>query len=58
MRDLIEAQTLVQVRTAAEQMGGALSRRITPVKEQLVSLIATLEAGVDFARRRYRRHAL
>jgi tRNA modification GTPase len=49
VRDLIEAQTLVQARTAAEQMGGALSRRIAPVKEELVSLIATLEAGVDFA---------
>jgi len=49
VRDLIEAQTLVQARLAAEQMGGALSRRIAPVKELLVSLIATLEAGVDFA---------
>jgi tRNA modification GTPase len=49
VRDLIEAQTLVQARTAAEQMGGALSRRVAPVKEQLLSLIATLEAGVDFA---------
>ena len=49
VRDLIEAQTLVQARTAAEQMGGALSRRVAPVKEQLVALIATLEAGVDFA---------
>jgi tRNA modification GTPase len=49
VRDLIEAQTIVQARLAAEQMGGALSRRIGPAKEQLVSLIATLEAGVDFA---------
>ncbi len=49
VRDLIEAQTIVQARLAAEQMGGALSRRIAPVKEMLLSLIATLEAGVDFA---------
>jgi tRNA modification GTPase len=49
VRDLIEAQTLVQARTAAEQMGGALSRRVAPIKEELVALIATLEAGVDFA---------
>ncbi len=49
VRDLIEAQTIVQVRLAAEQMGGALSRRIAPVKEQLFSLIAVLEAGIDFA---------
>ncbi len=49
VRDLIEAQTIVQARLAAEQMGGALSRRIAPVKELLFSLIATLEAGIDFA---------
>lgn len=49
VRDLIEAQTIVQARLAAEQMGGALSRRIAPAKELLVSLIAALEAGVDFA---------
>ncbi len=49
VRDLIEAQTIVQARLAAEQMGGALSRRIAPIKELLVALIAVLEAGVDFA---------
>jgi tRNA modification GTPase len=49
VRDLIEANTLVQARLAAEQMGGALSRRIAPVKELLVALIASLEAGIDFA---------
>jgi tRNA modification GTPase len=49
VRDLIEAQTLTQVRQAASQMGGALSRRVAPVKESLVELIALLEAGIDFA---------
>jgi tRNA modification GTPase len=49
VRDLIEAQTLYQARVAAEQMGGALSRRVQPVKQQLVELIALLEAGIDFA---------
>jgi tRNA modification GTPase len=49
VRDLIEAQTLAQVRQAASQMGGALSRRVAPVKEKLVELIALLEAGIDFA---------
>jgi tRNA modification GTPase len=49
VRDLIEAQTLYQARVAAEQMGGALSRRIQPAKQQLVELIALLEAGIDFA---------
>jgi tRNA modification GTPase len=49
VRDLIEAQTLYQARVAAEQMGGALSRRIQPAKQALVELIAVLEAGIDFA---------
>jgi len=30
-------------------MGGALSRRIQPLKQDLVNLIAVLEAGIDFA---------
>ena len=49
VRDLIEAQTLTQARQAASQMGGALSRRVAPVKTALVELIALLEAGIDFA---------
>jgi len=49
VRDLIEAQTLTQVRQAAGQMGGALSRRVAPAKHALVELIALLEAGIDFA---------
>ncbi len=49
VRDLIEAQTLTQARLAASQLGGALSRRVAPVKQSLVELIALLEAGVDFA---------
>src|SRR5271169_2355241 len=49
VRDLIESQTLYQARVAAEQMGGALSRRIQPPKQALVELIALLEAGIDFA---------
>jgi len=49
VRDLIDAQTLTQVRQAASQMGGALSRRVLPAKQSLVELIALLEAGIDFA---------
>ncbi len=49
VRDLIESQTVYQARIAAEQMGGALSRRIHPIKQDLVDLIAVLEAGIDFA---------
>lgn len=49
VRDLIDATTLYQARVAAQQLEGSVSRRISPVKEQLVELIALLEAGIDFA---------
>ncbi len=48
VRDLIDAHTLTQARQAASQMGGALSRRVAPVKQELVELVALLEAGIDF----------
>jgi tRNA modification GTPase len=49
VRDLIEATTLFQARVAARQIHGSVSRRIAPLKEQLLELIALLEAGIDFA---------
>ena len=49
VRDLIEATTLYQARIAAQQAEGSVSRRLAPLKEQLVELIALLEAGIDFA---------
>jgi tRNA modification GTPase len=49
VRDLIEATTLYQARVAAQQVEGSVSRRIAPLKEQLLELIALLEAGIDFA---------
>jgi len=49
VRDLIAATTLYQARIAAQQVEGSVSRRLKPVKEQLLELIALLEAGIDFA---------
>jgi tRNA modification GTPase len=49
VRDLIDSTTLYQARVAAQQVEGSVSRRIKPVKEQLLELIALLEAGIDFA---------
>ena len=49
VRDLIDATTLYQARIAAQQIGGSVSLRLKPVKEQLLELIALLEAGIDFA---------
>ena len=48
VRDLIEAQTLAQARAASSQLGGALSRRVLPVKQELLELLALLEGGIDF----------
>ena len=49
VRDLIDATTLYQARIASQQTQGAVSKLLTPVKAQLVELIALLEAGIDFA---------
>lgn len=49
VRDLIDAQTLVQARVAARQLKGELSRVVRPMKDALVALIAGMEAGIDFA---------
>ncbi len=49
VRDLIDATTLYQARVATQQAAGSVSRRIAPLKEQLIELIALLEAGIDFA---------
>jgi tRNA modification GTPase len=49
VRDLIDATTLYQARVAAQQIDGSVSRRIGPIKEHLLELIALLEAGIDFA---------
>jgi tRNA modification GTPase len=49
IRDLIESTTLYQARVASQQLGGSLSRRIAPLKTQLIEFISLLEAGIDFA---------
>jgi tRNA modification GTPase len=49
VRDLIDSQTLFQAKVAAQQLDGALSNRLKPIKQKLIELIALLEAGIDFA---------
>lgn len=49
VREFIDAQTELQSRAALRQMEGAVSKRIRPVKERLIGVIARLEAGIDFA---------
>ena len=49
VRDLIDSATLYQARLAARQTSGALSKRLRSIKQSLLTLIARLEAGIDFA---------
>jgi tRNA modification GTPase len=49
VRDLIDSQTLYQAQVAARQLEGSLSKRVQPIKQKLVQLIAVMEAGIDFA---------
>jgi tRNA modification GTPase len=49
VRDLIDSQTLYQAQVAARQLEGALSKRLLPIKQKLIELIAVMEAGIDFA---------
>ena len=49
VNDLISAQTLHQAKLAAAQLGGSIAKVIAPIKQDLLTLIAALEAGVDFA---------
>ena len=42
VRDLIDSQTLYQAKVAAQQLEGALSRRLQPIKQRLVELIAEI----------------
>ena len=49
VRDLIDSQTLYQAQVAARQLEGSLSKRLQPIKQQLIELLAVMEAGVDFA---------
>ncbi len=49
VRDLIDSATLYQARIAARQTTGTLSKRLRAVKQSLLTLIARLEAGIDFA---------
>ncbi|MGA9770234.1 MAG: tRNA uridine-5-carboxymethylaminomethyl(34) synthesis GTPase MnmE [Blastocatellia bacterium] len=48
VRDVINAQTAYQARVATRQLEGALSKRLTPVKDALVEIIVHLESSVEF----------
>jgi tRNA modification GTPase len=48
VRDVINAQTAYQARLATRQLEGAFSKRLTPLKEDLITIIVHLESSVEF----------
>lgn len=46
--DLIRAQTDLALRSAAEQLEGRLGEKISQLREELIALLANLEAYIDF----------
>ena len=46
--DLIRAQTDLALRSAAEQLEGRLGEKISKLREELIALVANLEAYIDF----------
>jgi tRNA modification GTPase len=48
VRDVINAQTAYQASLATRQLEGAFSRRLTPLKENLITIIVHLESSVEF----------
>lgn len=48
VRDLVDARTLWQARTAFAQREGSLARRLAPLREALLDLAARAEAAVEF----------
>jgi len=49
VRDLVAAETAWQARNARQQLNGALSVRLAGLRDQMLALLARLEAGLDFA---------
>ena len=48
VRDLIESQTVFQSRLATEQLGGSLSRRLEPIKTELINVLSHMETALEF----------
>ncbi len=48
VRDLIEADTAVQLRNARRQLSGALSATFAEMRGSLIELVATIEASLDY----------
>jgi tRNA modification GTPase len=49
VRDLVAARTAYQARMAFSQLNGSVARRLAPLREALIDLIARGEAAIEFA---------
>ena len=48
LRDLIESQTAFQAKLATEQLQGALSLRLAPMKEEIIRVVCHIETALEF----------
>jgi tRNA modification GTPase len=48
VRDLIDARTSYQARLATRQLGGALSKRLEPLKRSLIEVVVHMESSIEF----------
>ena len=46
--DIVRAKTSAGLQTALGQLGGGLSRRIIPLRERLLEILAQVEVSIDF----------
>jgi len=54
VNDLIRSFSLTQARISSRQLGGSLSRRVSRLRDKLISLLSTVEAGLEFPEERLR----
>ncbi len=47
--ELIHSRSEAEQQLALSQLGGSLSRRLSPLRENLIALLRDLEAGLDFS---------
>jgi tRNA modification GTPase len=48
VNDLIRSVSLTQARISSRQLGGSLSRRVSRLRGRLISILAAVEAGLEF----------
>jgi len=47
--DIIKAKTYLSLKAAADNLGGTFSKKINNIRDELVSILAHIEASIDFS---------